>query len=254
MLRKNAVNLAAMGVGMGPGVLYPFAVAYFMLPADSDSLMLALSVSLFMINVVQHQVEANSIACVGRVLGRGCSVASRELRRAANKGLAITVPFVVIGSPVILLLYTRGSVDSYTWIVATLILASIPLLGSWSGVYSGRLIVAGQIATPIATQGLRSIFPLAGLLSGLESHMLILCVLAGAGELVRLVILVWQAARLNTPGRAGVVDISWTSLYWQFFSSTATQANPVIDNAFLTTAGVGYITAYGLSDKISFTV
>lgn len=251
-MKRHIRTAIAAALGLGPGVLLPFFIALSLESRQSDFTVLALSVSVVLINVVIASIESTAVASVGRALsGEGTS--STSLRKYALRNALRGFIAIGIGAAFMVLVFA-GSVDDLPhFIVTTAIFTLGPVVGAYSATYAGMLIAAGQTFAPILTQGFRSITPILGLLIFPNLSSVWIAAFYVSGEVVRFMTLK-RACRRIFVNVVNNCDLDSRGLVWQFASTSLTQANPVVDKFFLTDAPSGSITAYELADKVSFSV
>lgn len=253
-MRRTAL-LAAVVLGLAPGMLLPFAVALRLPLDESDTFVLALSFSLVMINVAVSAVEAHSIANAGRRIGAGDVLGLRDLATYSLGSMVKVSPVIVVGMALLYLLYAAGTSSPLSLATTAGLLVSVPLVGSVSAAFAGAMIARGRPLLPILTQGLRSIVPLAGMATPWDLSPTLLAGLYALGEVMRLLVLVVASVSRRSERRAqGARSAEGVTrgLYWQIVSNGTSQLNPVVDRAFLNNGQAGDITAYELADKVSF--
>lgn len=251
-LGRAAGRLLSLIVGLGPGLLLPFAIAWKLPAAQSDGYLFSVSFSLIAINVIVVAIENHAIAVIGRQpLAEPLSLRTwrQYLRHVIGRGWAT----VIVALPLLFLVYvTREPRWAEFWAVVAVV-GLAPLAGVCAGVASGVLYASGRPALPITTQGFRSLLPMAVLFTPLGSSVLALAVAFAAGEILRTLVLYLALPRIAA--HDGNDDLlRRDGLFWQFGSSGVSQANPLVDRLFLAGGTSGAITAYELADKISFAV
>lgn len=254
MVRHLRLTLT-VGFGLGPGMLLPFALAFSLSTRQSDTFILALSFSVLLLNVVVASIEASSIAVIGEQIRRDAPLSARTLVRFALRNALQGLPACAIGVGSLLLIYVWSSPDPPELIACSLILCLAPVVGMASAVLSGALIAHERTSLPILSQGFRSILPLIAVILLPQMPLPLLCLLYPLGELVRLILLIGPWARLRRTQQVETrTTLTARGLYWQFASTSLTQANPVVDRFLLAGTGLGSITAYELADKVSFAI
>lgn len=264
----------AMACGLAPGVLLPFAIALTMTVGNSDITVLVCSLSVVLMNVIVASVESASIAVLGatgakrpanqtasavaqplaeRAPSARHALSRRGLLRFTLRNVLLAAPAVLIASAILVSVFWGSVTEQTEFAIGVSVLALVSIIGSASAVFAGGLIAEGRTFVPIFSQGFRSLFPIAGLLLSSEATLLLVALLAVCGELCRMLALAALSFR-SEPGllRLDTEPPRPAGLYWQFASTSFTQANPVIDKYVLGAADPGSLTAYELADKVSF--
>ncbi|HEY0239705.1 MAG TPA: hypothetical protein VGC37_13780, partial [Friedmanniella sp.] len=69
--RHDLLTTGVAALVLFPGFAFSFVLSWLVGTSRSDELLLAASVSLTLTNVVGNAIEANSVAEMGRLIGRG---------------------------------------------------------------------------------------------------------------------------------------------------------------------------------------
>lgn len=251
---RDAAPLAATIVGLAPGLLLPFAIPLRFDATASDVFFLAMSLALVMTNVVVASIEANTVAYVGRSLGRGERPGWRDVRAYTRRSFELGGLAIAVAMP---LLFAVFAIRDARWVdgaAIVLTLALVPIVGSATAVLAGLLIASGRSTVPIATQGLRSLVPLCALLSLSAPSLQSVAWFYLCGEVLRAAIMMVWSWRLGLAGAQQSTKRSAKpdGLALQFGATGISQGNPVVDRLVLASGEPGNITSYELADKVYF--
>lgn len=253
-MRRLLTTGIAVAVGLGPGVLLPFMIALVMSAEQSDMTVLAVSVSVVLVNVVVAAVESTSVAAIGEAHAKG-QLSKATMWAFTLRSFLASGPAVLIGAAVLVAIFSSSVADLPEFVIGVAIIAIAPFIGSASGVLAGSFLSEGRTFLPILSQGFRSLLPMIGVLVVANPSITLVSILYVIGEALRFALLALARARAPLSEDNGeAARLSNRGLYWQFASTSFTQANPVVDKYFLGSAPAGSITAYELADKASFAI
>ncbi|MBV7281196.1 hypothetical protein [Corynebacterium sp. TAE3-ERU30] len=259
-------QLIAMGLGLGPGLLLPFILALRLDAADSDRVIVLLTVSILGTAIVTQAAEAYAVAELSRSLSAGATVRAAVLRcvRALAVPAAVGVT-VVAAVTFIAFLFTGGlPADQGVWL---LVVAVAVLVACFASPLSACLILEDRSYIPLSTQGLRYlVLIVAVLVLPFEGGELVVFFLLG--EILRVVVLALAqrrfladepidsatAAGLDATDSSPQASGGALSLYQQFGSNGITQASVLIERSVISSVGQGAITFYELADKIAYII
>ncbi|HEY0246731.1 MAG TPA: hypothetical protein VGC45_00580, partial [Gryllotalpicola sp.] len=216
----------------------------------SDELLLAASVSLTLTNVVGNAIEANSVAEMGRLIGRGTPPGKAVLRTYARRILLFALATcVAVGLP-LTIVYAFRRPDPFQFAGLAGVMLLMALVGGVSSAFSGLNIAHGKVALPISLQSLRTVVPILLVLVWPTAPLVVYAVGFVLGELGRLTILYRSARRL--PASAEPMEVPTRGLVWQSASALTAQSGPVTDRIFLARSPVGSLSSYEMADKLFF--
>ncbi|WP_157560634.1 hypothetical protein [Microbacterium gubbeenense] len=211
-----------------------------------------MSISLTLTSVVGNAIELNTVAEVGRLIGRDARPSRGSLRKYQSKVLKFALPVTLSVGMVLAIIYGVGVGDAVFFGQVVCVVMIAPLLSGYTSVRSGVLIAEGYATWAIGFQSLRSLVPLVGIVLFPHLSALFLAVFFVLGEIFRAVAI---TLRLRVvPVRPEVnVNLPVTGLWWQALSSGISQGSRVVDRSFLAPV-VGGISNYELADKAFFAV
>ena len=248
--RSDVLTSGVAALVLFPGFAFSFVLSWLVGTARSDELLLAASVSLTLTNVVGNAIEANSVAEMGRLIGRGLPPGRAVLRSYARRiFLFALASCVAVGAPLtIVYAFRRPDPLTFSALAATMLLMA--LVGGVSSAFSGLLIAHGKVALPISLQSLRTIVPIVLVFAWPTAPLFVYAGGFVLGELARLTVLSRAARRLPTSEAADALPTR--GLVWQSASALTAQSGPVTDRIFLAQSPVGSLSAYEMADKLFF--
>lgn len=250
---EDAKTALAAIVAMLPGFALPFILTWRLSAKDSDQFILALSIVTTLTTVVSSAIELNTISELGRHLKNGQMPTAQRLSAYRRRTLGFGTVAVLLVFPALSILYASASSWSSEFLLLCALMVATPIVGIFSASRSGMLIAMGNAVLPVGTQFLRTSIAILLLLLWPDLPLLLLPVAILAGESARWILLTARfRARLNEYRADQDVQLQSNGLVWQTLSSGTSQAAPVIDRMFLSTAPAGSISMYELADKLFF--
>lgn len=248
--RSDLLTSAVAALVLFPGFAFSFVLSWLVGTARSDELLLAASVSLTLTNVVGNAIEANSVAEMGRLIGRGTPPGRFVLHAYARRiflfGLASCL---AVGAP-LTTIYALRRPDPLPFAGLAAVMLLMALVGGVSSAFSGLLIAHGKVALPISLQSLRTVVPIVLVLAWPTAPLVVYAGGFVIGELGRLTILYRRSRHLPTSTEAAAIPTR--GLVWQSTSALTAQSGPVTDRIFLAKSPVGSLSAYEMADKLFF--
>lgn len=246
--------VAATAVGLLPGMVLPFVLAASLPRGESDTVLLALGINQFLVNVIFAGVEANAVASFGASPLKADGLSWRQVASFSRRSLVPSCRWTAIAGSALVILTAWRLEDRSAFIAASLVLLVNPIIGTLSSTLAGVLISRKDSPYAIGSQGFRSVLPMIAVVTGYASSVVTIAALYLAGEALRTLFLLWVVGRRAVTGQgSGEPDPRPRGLDWQYATSALTQTNPPIDRLFLAGA-TGSVTAYELADKIAFVV
>lgn len=253
-MKKGLASAAAAIVGSLPGFTLPFVAAVVLGPRDSDLLLLALSVAITQSVIVSSAAELTTIAEYGRMLGRRVEPTAAALRSFRWRVLRFAVLLTLVVTPVLAVAYASSSADRVEFVALVGTVAITPILAAVASLFSGEAVARGAPIVPITVQAMRSLVPAVLLLAWPGVPLWLAAVALPVGEGMRALVLMVSCRRL----RRRVADHQRTAglvphgMLAQATSQGVAQLGPAVDRVFLTSAGVGFIAAYEMADRLTY--
>lgn len=235
-------------------MLLPFVIALKFSEAVSDLLVIILSLGLLLFNILVANVEASSIAAVGKKILSTGNPSLSWLLRTYRKNFSTVIIASTIASLSFAIIFAWGRFPILTSMILALGFSTIGWIGSCSGIIAGAFVAIGKTNYSVSTIGLRSIFPLIYLSSIHSPAIYYVPILYIFGEICRVLVLsgIWKL-RVNAISIITRVT-KFNGINWQIAATTGTQLNPLVDKYFLTFASQGSLIAFELAEKIGFAV
>jgi len=248
--RSDVLTTGVAALVLFPGFAFSFVLSWLVGTSRSDELLLAASVSLTLTNVVGNAIEANSVAEMGRLIGRGTPPGRQVLRSYSRRiFLFALATCVAVGLP-LTIVYALRRTDPYQFAALAGVMRLMALVGGVSSAFSGLNIAHGKVALPISLQSLRTVVPIVLVLAWPTAPLYVYAAGFVLGELVRLTILYRTARRLPSSDEAEALPTR--GLVWQSASALTAQSGPVTDRIFLARSPVGSLSSYEMADKLFF--
>jgi len=248
--RSDLLTSAVAALVLFPGFAFSFVLTWLVGTARSDELLLAASVSLTLTNIVGNAIEANSVAEMGRLIGRGTPPGRAVLRSYTRRILLFALAScVAVGGP-LTVVYALRRPDPVSFAGLAAVMLLMALVGGVASAFSGLNIAHGKVTLPISLQSLRTIVPIVLVLAWPTAPLVVYAAGFVLGELVRLTILYRSARRL--PTSTETAELPTRGLVWQSASALTAQSGPVTDRIFLARSPVGSLSAYEMADKLFF--
>lgn len=248
--RSDLLTTGVAGLVLFPGFAFSFVLSWLVGTARSDELLLAASVSLTLTNIVGNAIEANSVAEMGRLIGRGTPPGRAVLRSYARRILLFALAScVAVGVP-LTIVYAVRRTDPLEFAGLAGVMLLMALVGGVSSAFSGLLIAHGKVTLPISLQSLRTVVPIVLVLAWPTAPLHVYAAGFVAGELARLAVLYRASRRLPTSEEAA--ELPTRGLVWQSVSALTAQSGPVTDRIFLARSPIGSLSAYEMADKLFF--
>ena len=248
--RSDLLTTVVAGLVLFPGFAFSFVLSWLVGTTRSDELLLAASVSITLTNVVGNAIEANSVAEMGRLIGRGTPPGRAVLRQYARRILLFALATcVAVGLP-LTIVYGIRRPDPFTFATLAGVMLLMALVGGVSSAFSGLNIAHGKVALPISLQSLRTVVPIVLVLAWPTAPLVVYAAGFVLGELARLTILYRSARRLPTSDAPS--ELPTRGLVWQSASALTAQSGPVTDRIFLARSPVGSLSSYEMADKLFF--
>jgi hypothetical protein len=248
--RSDLLTTGIAALMLFPGFAFSFVLSWLVGTSRSDELLLAASVSLTLTNIVGNAIEANSVAEIGRLIGRGTPPGPPVLRSYARRILLFALATcVAVGLP-LTIVYAIRRPDPFTFAGLAGVMLLMALVGGVSSAFSGLNIAHGKVVLPISLQSLRTVVPIVLVLAWPTAPLVVYAAGFVLGELCRLTILYRSARRLPTSAEAA--ELPTRGLVWQSASALTAQSGPVTDRIFLARSPVGSLSSYEMADKLFF--
>jgi len=247
-----------MVVGYAPGFLLPFILSERSTPTVSDSALLAVSVGTTVASIIGLSLENSWAAHFAAALDEGKGLSRRTVVAGVSRAMLMTLPvslllLVIFSAPSILV--SSDEVRSLLG-AGVLAIALLPSVVAGSSVSAGIMNASGKVGQVVALQGARglvAVFAVLGV-SGTDELVVIVPLSLIAGEAIRLVLSGLFVARCTSepkdsyekpaPGARGILS--------QVGSLAILGTAPILDRAFLTSAGVGNVTLLEKADRLFF--
>ena len=250
---RSRSDLLTSGVAafvLFPGFAFSFILSWFVGTARSDEFLLAASVSLTLTNIVGNAVEANSVAEMGRLIGRGTPPGREVLRSYSRRILLFALAAcLAVGGP-LTVVYAFRRTDPGVFVGLAGVMLVMALVGGVSSAFSGLVIAHGKVALPVSLQSLRTVVPIVLVIAWPTAPLVVYAAGFVVGELARCTILFRTSRRL--PASAESAELPTRGLVWQSASALTAQSGPVTDRIFLARSPVGSLSSYEMADKLFF--
>lgn len=245
---------AATVFAMVPGFIFPFLLTLRLSAQESDTLLLAMSITTTLISVMGTAIELNTISEFGRHLNNaerpGPHVMRSYLRRIQLFGFSAVA---VIGVALTTLYSLSMSDWAPEFVIVCAVMLGAPVVAIYSSLDSGMLIGAGKAVVSVASQAFRPVPPILLILVCPEAPLVLYAVAFGLGELGRWLFLRHQRKRaLTGSDPVGTDELETRGMVWQATSASVTQGSPAIDRVFMSSAPAGAVSTYELASKILF--
>ena len=250
---RSRSDLLTSGVAafvLFPGFAFSFLLSWLVGTSRSDEFLLAASVSLTLTNIVGNAIEANSVAEMGRLIGRGTPPGRVVLRSYTRRILLFSLAAcVAVGGP-LTVVYAFRRTDPAAFIGLAGVMLLMALVGGVSSAFSGLVIAHGKVTLPVSLQSLRTVVPIILVFAWPTAPLYVYALGFVAGELVRCAVLFRTSRRLPTSTEAD--DLPTRGLVWQSASALTAQSGPVTDRIFLARSPAGSLSSYEMADKLFF--
>lgn len=249
--RADMRNVLASVVGLAPGLVLPFVVAFQLGSREADGLLFALSLSTVAINVVTTSLEASAVARIGPTSG---GIPMYALLRVFRRSVFASVAAAALLVPVLFGFFYLREPEWLDFVAAVAAFGLTPVFAVLGSPFAGALIARGRSASPIVTQGVRGVAALVVLLGFPEAPVVAVAVAYAAGELVRTGVLaqLWSRYSSAHKPQGSLPSGSTQGLAAQFGAAAVAQGNATVNRLLLSGAPVGSITAYELAEKATF--
>jgi hypothetical protein len=254
-LRRRLPVVATMAIAYVPAFVLPFALAAVVPDRrNSDAVLLAVSTAVTAGSVLGLAFENAWAAFASNVHSAGAPIADDDfiagIRQSATLGFVLTAVLL----PIFAGSYLFGDVKRGLLFVCLASVFAFPVFGGLASVSCGILNANGRIPTNLALQGVRGMFPLAGILLVSDGDPVwIVGALLSLGELVRASLAAIMVRRYIGNRQVSEFTRPSTSAVLHHIGGLAVLgASPIIDRSFYAAANVGAVTRFEMADRVFF--
>jgi hypothetical protein len=248
--RADMGTSAVAALVLFPGFAFSFVLSWLVGTQRSDEFLLAASVSLTLTNIVGNAIEANSVAEMGRLIGRGTPPGRAVLRAYSRRILLFALAScLAVGVP-LTIVYALRRTDPGAFVGLAGVMLLMALVGGVSSAFSGLVIAHGKVTLPVSLQSLRTVVPIILVFSWPTAPLYVYALGFVAGELARCTILIRTSRHLPSSTESSVLPTR--GLVWQSASALTAQSGPVTDRIFLARSPAGSLSSYEMADKLFF--
>jgi hypothetical protein len=260
--------VGAMVLGYLPSFLLPFTVAAAIPPSSADIILLATSSAITAGSVLSIAYE-NAWSAHAAMLGaQQLAVVQNELYRGLRQALILGSVVTAVVMPTFAIPYVLGATaDKWLIVSAMASVTLFPVLATLASVGGGILIAQRRVALNVGLQGVRGVFPVAGvLLFYLGAELFVVGLMLCLGELVRALIIfllvrrslssdrsepeLRNLARISAAHERACPIPTARSILHHVVGLAALGSSPIIDRTFLAAAEIGAVTRFEMTDRL----
>jgi hypothetical protein len=258
--------MAAMAVGYAPSFALPFVVARVMPEAFSDAVLLAITTAIATGSILSIPYENAWSAFAASRLALGFPPTSHEVTRGVRQAALVGAGASITLLPIFALPYLFTARVGPLVLTACLVsVLAFPTAAALASVSAGVLNAYGKVASNVALQGTRGIFPVVGAAFVLlDASIYVVGILLCVGEFVRgllLLLLTRNTLRVGSspPNRvAPAADArtagvgrppSTKSVLQHVLGMAALGSAPIVDQTFLARE-LGAVTRLAMAERI----